>query len=356
MTPEDGVTGYAWDKTQGPCCAIACGASTIYRNYFGLDGTPQTSTTQIENLRDVLMHLGPLDGRFDVRGGYTMADDAALRALTEKVASLDEAGRDAVKRSCASASTDCQVTSQNWGRDQLRDTDHVVTQIFASACSVAYSGNGSGLWKAFASLVLEAYEAALIASALNALDHPDRPHASKGFLTAVGGGVFGNASRGSRAPPKGSGFGGLPADVRLVTYAPPVPRPFETLAAVAESLAESRKRPRDEGAPAARRRRPPCAPRASRLEAAPPPAPRRRPRRPTRRRRAASRASAAANDAGSVRGIHGTAASLRPAAPLRVPTLRPRRATRQPRGTWPSPDRRSGRGELLDERRQSMIG
>ena len=54
MTPEDGVTGYAWDKTQGPCCAIACGASTIYRNYFGLDGAPRTAASQIENLRDVL--------------------------------------------------------------------------------------------------------------------------------------------------------------------------------------------------------------------------------------------------------------------------------------------------------------
>ena len=39
--------------------------------------------SQIENLRDVLTHLGPLDGRFDVRGGYTMADDAARGANGE---------------------------------------------------------------------------------------------------------------------------------------------------------------------------------------------------------------------------------------------------------------------------------
>ena len=209
-----------------------------------------------------------------------MADDAALRALTEKVASLDEAGRDAVKALLRiGLQTDCQVTSQNWGRDQLRDTDHVVTQIFASACSVAYSGNGSGLWKAFASLVLEAsYEAALIASALNALDHPDRPHASKVFLTAVGGGVFGNGlSWIARAIEKALASVDYPLDVRLVTYAPPVPRPFETLAAVAESLAESRKRPRDEGsALGGTNASSPAAVRAARvaaLEAAPPPAP-----------------------------------------------------------------------------------
>ena len=280
VTPEDGVTGYAWDKTQGPCCAIACGASTIYRNYFGLNGAPQTKDSQIENLRDVLAHLGPLDGRFDVRGGYTMADDAALRDLSAKVAALDDAGRDAVK--CLlriGLQTDCQVTSQNWGRDQLRDADHVVTQIFASACSVAYSQNGSGLWKAFASLVLEAsYEAALIAAALKALDHPDRPHSSKVFLTAVGGGVFGNGlSWIARAIEKALASVDFPLDVRLVTYAPPVPRPFETLAAVAESLAASRKRPRDEGnAVGGTSASSPAAVRAARLaalEAAPPPAP-----------------------------------------------------------------------------------
>ena len=28
--------------------AIACGASTIYRNYFGLDGAPQTASSQID--------------------------------------------------------------------------------------------------------------------------------------------------------------------------------------------------------------------------------------------------------------------------------------------------------------------
>ena len=34
VTPEDGVTRYQHDRTQGPACAIAAGAATIYRNYF----------------------------------------------------------------------------------------------------------------------------------------------------------------------------------------------------------------------------------------------------------------------------------------------------------------------------------
>ena len=32
--PEDGVTGYFNDRTQGPACSIACAAATLYRNYF----------------------------------------------------------------------------------------------------------------------------------------------------------------------------------------------------------------------------------------------------------------------------------------------------------------------------------
>ena len=34
VTPEDGVSDYEHDHTQGPACARAAGAGTIYRNYF----------------------------------------------------------------------------------------------------------------------------------------------------------------------------------------------------------------------------------------------------------------------------------------------------------------------------------
>ena len=34
VAPEQGVTGYMFDFTQGPVCAIAAGAATVYRNYF----------------------------------------------------------------------------------------------------------------------------------------------------------------------------------------------------------------------------------------------------------------------------------------------------------------------------------
>ena len=34
ITPEHGVSRYAQDRTQGPACAIAAGAGTMYRNYL----------------------------------------------------------------------------------------------------------------------------------------------------------------------------------------------------------------------------------------------------------------------------------------------------------------------------------
>src|SRR4051812_2507890 len=56
ITPEDGVTRYEHDHTQGPACAIAAGAATIWRNYFVPVETPegvqsgQTEAYQIDTL------------------------------------------------------------------------------------------------------------------------------------------------------------------------------------------------------------------------------------------------------------------------------------------------------------------
>jgi hypothetical protein len=55
VTPEQGVARYQNDHTQGPACAIAAGAATIYRNYFvpvnGSHG--QTTERQLDGLADL---------------------------------------------------------------------------------------------------------------------------------------------------------------------------------------------------------------------------------------------------------------------------------------------------------------
>lgn len=52
-TPRDGVGIYEYDQTQGPVCAIACGAGTIYRNYFARlnDSVGQTNGEQVDQHR-----------------------------------------------------------------------------------------------------------------------------------------------------------------------------------------------------------------------------------------------------------------------------------------------------------------
>src|SRR5215216_2373940 len=55
ITPMDGVTRYEGDRTQGPACAIAAGAATIYRNYFApvAGGQGQTEERQFDGLADI---------------------------------------------------------------------------------------------------------------------------------------------------------------------------------------------------------------------------------------------------------------------------------------------------------------
>ena len=52
VTPQDGVTRYEHDHTQGPACAIAAGAATIYRNYFVPvnDQQGQSASRQLDGL------------------------------------------------------------------------------------------------------------------------------------------------------------------------------------------------------------------------------------------------------------------------------------------------------------------
>lgn len=55
VRPEDGVARYQHDRTQGPACAIAAGAATIYRNYYvPVAGRPgQTHDRQHDGLADI---------------------------------------------------------------------------------------------------------------------------------------------------------------------------------------------------------------------------------------------------------------------------------------------------------------
>lgn len=201
VEPEDGITGYIHDRTQGPACSITCGPATAYRNYFAeVDGQiGQTTDHQIDNLQDVSRKIGnePQGRYYNVTGGYTMADTDGLKSMNRHIQSLSKKELNDIRRSLRiGIHEDVQVTSTNWGRNHLKHDEQTVTQVFGSACSVSYSGNGARSWEPFASMVLSAsYEATLYAALLTALRHNGSRHLSgprRVFLTCLGGGVFGN--------------------------------------------------------------------------------------------------------------------------------------------------------------------
>ena len=183
LTPEHGITRYAEDDTQGPACAIACGAGTIYRNYLipHSDRIGQTATHQINCLSDVTTALA-ID--LEMCNGYAFATSSQLGEITAKIAAMNEYARDQLLASLRiGVHANTEVTRANSG--------HTVCQVYCSALPVAYSEHSPDSWQPFAQLVLDAaYEATFATALLNA----KRTGNGTLFLTLLGGGVFGNAN------------------------------------------------------------------------------------------------------------------------------------------------------------------
>lgn len=191
VTPEHGVTRYAWDRTQGPACAIAAGAGTIYRNYFARvdDRVGQTAERQIDCLGDLGGALAQAVGRpvsalYEMRNGYVMAVRDGLRLIEEYLESIDESQRDRLRGMLRiGVHSDIEVTHGTSRPFPL------VAQTLCSALPIAYNSYPPEEWRRFAQLVLDAlYEATLLAGVVNL----QRGGSRRILLTRVGGGAFGN--------------------------------------------------------------------------------------------------------------------------------------------------------------------
>lgn len=185
VTPERGVGIYEYDRTQGPACAIACGAGTIYRNYFvPVNGrTGQSEDNQIDCLADLGSALGNDGGRlWEMRNGYALPSRGGLDEIARRLRAAGEGELDGLRGLLRiGVQWDTQVTIAGPG--------HTVSQAYCSALPVAYSGLPSEMWEEFARLALEAaYEATVCAAILNA----EKTGNNRLFLTLLGGGAFGN--------------------------------------------------------------------------------------------------------------------------------------------------------------------
>ena len=222
VTPEHGVTRYESDHTQGPACAIAAGAATIYRNYFAsVDGSQgQTAKKQLDGLADLGAALSsavglPVGDLWTMQNGYALCTKPGLDAISRHLESLTKEQIDILRGKLRiGIHRDVEVT-ESVGPDRP-----LVSQAFCSALPVACGEVPRTQWAPFALLVLEAaYEATMWATVLNA----KRGKSNIVFLTLLGGGAFGNHERWIHAAIRRAlrltiSFD---LDVRLVTHGTP---------------------------------------------------------------------------------------------------------------------------------------
>ncbi|MCA1398405.1 MULTISPECIES: hypothetical protein [unclassified Bradyrhizobium] len=222
VTPEDGVTRYEHDRTQGPACAVAAGAATIYRNYFAPVGDQigQTVQRQLDGLADVGAELSaqlvrPVTDLWEWRNGYALCTRQGLDLITDHLRGMGPRLADALAGKLRiGIHRDVEVT------DAPSAPRPVVSQAFCSALPVAYGSVPQQHWAAFAQLVLDAaYEATMLEAVINCR----RGASNILLLTFLGGGAFGNAPEWIHAAIKRAviKIQGFDLDVRLISYGEP---------------------------------------------------------------------------------------------------------------------------------------
>lgn len=129
VTPEHGIGIYETDRTQGPACAIAAGAGTIYRNYFAaVNGrVGQTADNQIDCLEGVGALLGNSGQKlWNMTNGYALPSSSGLATIDRKLESMDESARDQLRQALRiGLQWDTQVT--------MGTATHLVSQAYCSA-------------------------------------------------------------------------------------------------------------------------------------------------------------------------------------------------------------------------------
>ena len=223
VTPEHGVTGYQNDRTQGPACAIAAGAATIYRNYFatveGKEG--QTAKRQFDGLADIGGALSselksPVGDLWRMQNGYALCTQTGLEAIARHLETQSPDQIDILRGKLhIGIHQDVEVT------ETAGPVRPLVSQSFCSALPVAYSSVvPTILWESFASLVLDAaYEATMWAAVANA----QRGASNVVLLTFLGGGAFGNRDSWIYAAIRRALelVANFDLEVKLVSYGPP---------------------------------------------------------------------------------------------------------------------------------------
>lgn len=213
INPEMGIDRYEFDRTQGPICAISCGAGTIYRNYFVElnEHIGQTENNQIDCLELIGDELeNKRLNLWKMKNGYALLSQNGLLAINKKIAQFNENERESLKGKL-------KVGIQWQTEVTISETKHKVSQIYCSALPIAYSQIESFYWEYFSRIILEAlYEATLYAGMINM----EKNNSNLVYLTLVGGGAFGNEEYWILESMKKAveKFKEVPLNIKIVSY------------------------------------------------------------------------------------------------------------------------------------------
>jgi hypothetical protein len=185
LSPENGITIYQYDKTQGSICAMTTPAGLAYRNYLYNGG--QSKKNQIDTTSALLTYLRKmnLSIKWKMQNGYMMFNnDEELKKINRVLL------RDPIIRRLARNLIQVGLHTDQGVCIDGKKFDHVVNHVYCSGLPINYNYYvNKNLWDGLAELFLEAmYENTLLAACENNMRNGQN---NPCYLTKVGGGVFG---------------------------------------------------------------------------------------------------------------------------------------------------------------------
>jgi hypothetical protein len=203
VTPEDGITIYQNDNSQGPLCAICTPAGLVYREYLydwktNLTGTNkfessgfngsigQNKEKQIDNslnARRIIYDKCGVFGYF--QNGYLFYTNGELNKINVGLSGVTKKAMNLRRQ--IRESIDVGVHTKLGVCIDGMKYKHSVNHVYCSGLPINYNnGTYPKLWEGLSEIFLEsAYENTLSVACLNNIDN------NPCFITMVGGGAYG---------------------------------------------------------------------------------------------------------------------------------------------------------------------
>ena len=182
IRPENGITIYSQDNTQGPICSLCCPAGLAYRNYIYNGG--QTYNNQICLLREAMEYLKSLDLsiNYNIMNGYLV-----LHNTNDLLRINNLLDNNIIRQNFKGYIKSGSHTHQG----VLNKLDYTINHVYCSGIPINYNESitDKALWSKLSLVWLESmYENTLLIAYKN---NSELGRNEPCFLTKLGGGVFG---------------------------------------------------------------------------------------------------------------------------------------------------------------------